>query len=50
MPLFLLQQMPLPESPEMTTASWIFIGAAWFFVITLVLWSFIKVIWGDRAT
>jgi len=40
----------LPENPEMTTASWIFIGAAWTFVIGLVVWCFVKVIWGERST
>ena len=50
MSLFLLQQSTLPENPEMTTASWIFIGAAWTFVISLVIWSFVKVIWGERPT
>lgn len=48
--LSLLQQNPLPEHPEMTTASWIFIGAAWTFVIGLVVWCFVKVIWGERST
>lgn len=48
--LSLLQQHPLPEHPEMTTASWIFIAAAWTFVVGLLVCCYVKVIRGERPS
>lgn len=35
--------------PEMTTAAWIFVGAAWTFVIGLAVFCFAKVLGGGSA-
>jgi hypothetical protein len=35
---------------HMSTGGWIFMGLAWTFVVFLVLFSFIKVIWGGESS
>jgi len=33
---------------EMTTGGWVFMGAAWFFILTLVYYTFSKVLRGKK--
>lgn len=47
--LLLVQGSPLRD-PVMDGAGWTFMGLAWLFVISLVVWCFVKVIWGDKPT
>jgi hypothetical protein len=34
--------------PEMGMASWLFLGLAWTGVISLLVWSFVRVLWGPK--
>ena len=43
-PLLLVQSAS--GEPEMTMGGWIFLGCAWFFVSTLLIWSFKRVLGG----
>ena len=43
-----LLQESSPADPEMTGASWIFMGLAWLFVICLAVWCFWRVLGGGR--
>jgi len=36
------------DLPEMTGASWLFMGLAWLFVICLAVWCFWRVLGGGR--
>lgn len=38
----------LPPSPEMTTGGWIFMGGAWLCILSLVYYTFSKILRGSR--
>ena len=49
--LFLLQAGPSAgqaTAQEMTTGGWVFMAAAWAFILTLVYYTFSKVLRGGR--